>query len=178
MGDSDCEVSLRPYPELAQCHFCCSLLGKASTDSTSTYAPRACPESQWPCDSAAITGFLPVPLTIPVCCTARPSLYSSAPVHSRHLCRRSLPRLFPWAFSLTTQVPVQVSLFMGLPEHGSRPSLTTFVCWVPISHLRPTTRTQTLSGNLWCIPSTTVGHLQPSTRGGYIMVFKFLLNKK
>lgn len=96
----------------------------------------------------------------------------------RHLCRRSLPRLFPWAFSLTTQVPVQVSLFLGLPEHGSRPSFTAFVCWVPISHLRPTTRTQTLSKNLWCIPSTTAGHLQPSTCVGYIMIFKFLLNKK
>lgn len=82
MGDSDCEVSHRPHPELAQCHFCCSLLVKAGTDSISTYEPRTCPESQWPCDSAAITGFLPVPLTIPLCYTARPSLYSSVPVHS------------------------------------------------------------------------------------------------
>lgn len=72
----------RPYPELAQYHFCCSLLVKAGTDSTWTCEPRTCPESHWSCDNAAITGFLPVPLTLPLCYTAWPSLYSPTPVHS------------------------------------------------------------------------------------------------
>lgn len=90
----------------------------------------------------AIPAFLPMPLTTHLCCKAQHSFYSCPPVH-RHFCG-SLPPLLPWAFSLTPQIPGLVSLFLGLPEHGTLPSLTAFVCWISVSHLYPTTKTQML----------------------------------
>lgn len=136
-----------------------------------------CPEPFWPM-AVQLTLNLSqpshpsCPCLPPFTCAAKHSLsfHSSPPVHADASAEDPLPPLFPWAFSLTTQVPVQVSLFLGLPEHGSFPPFTTFVCWFSVSHLHPTTKMPMLRERLL---SGTVGICSTFARACRIVLFSF-----